>query len=693
MTARRSDRLKRALTLWKQVTGVNPDGRSQTLGNWDIARTFESVQEAITLDPTEITATLLLTHFVNAYVAETEVPISQVLRNDPKLSERIDACRELYTLIERPEIVEIREAFVAAVASALKHYKADHRDDVQELLASPDRIAILRRDALRSIKNLKVDQFLDGEPSPASDRIVYNDSVHQWWNVNSLLAASARMPPGIALNLIRTPDEFQCFFCFSIRNGANLFVLSDVPEYSHPLQGQMSRRPDRELGARAARNWFPYDLLGLAYDEEEGRLYFKQAEGTAITPYQKDALPLRKISDLPANEIVWLVMMFDLIKERFWRAGYRAKELSYTAEMLKTDHALLDVAKTANLPVAKYAPIRLAPLAIADVAVEALPKEAVGSLGHQTNRWMEERYIGRIDPETINLVAPPEIAYAVVADGTINRKVVRGRDDGFDDGYYAFDRREPAVRLEKVSSSTFGTRKSLSDDRLFIARYNLASQIDRMAKREYEERKKEIAEWYRSRIEANAANLVAWAANDAMWVCDGKGVSFSGWHSNVGPARYVETEDGRTMYRSLVKHFDVTKDPYASSAGFFLPAYDGRTRQLCWFHKVKASFHLTLCPGKPRELALFAGCTVDELPDVLRHFDLHRPYSGNSILDRIDPMEWHAQNPWIKMDFRIRIALSKRGMAEALRVKKMPDIPGLSTSVPEGIPRGRTLTL
>lgn len=690
MTTRRSDEMKRALALWKKVTGVNPDARSHTFGNWDIVHTFESVQEAIDLDPTEITATLLLTHFVNAYIAETDVPISQVLRNDPKLAQRLDACRELYVLIERPEIVEIREAFVAAVASALKHYKADDRDDIRELLSSPDRIAILRRDALRSIKNLKIDQFLDGEPSPASDRIVYNDTVHQWWNVNSLLAASARMPPGIALNLIRTPDEYQCFFCFSIRNGANLFVLSDVPEYSHPLQGQMSRRPDRELGARAARNWFPYDLLGLEYDEEEGRLYFKQAEGTAIAPYQKDALPLRKISDLPANEVVWLVMMFDLIKERFWRAGYRAKELSYTAEMLKTDHALLDVATTANLPVAKYAPVRLAPLAIADVATEALPVGSVGSLGHQVNRWMEERYIGQINAETVNLVAPPEIAYAVAADGAIGRKVVRGRDDDFDDDRYS---REPAVKLEKVSSSAFGTRKSLSDDRLFIARYNLSGQIDRLAQREYEERRKEISEWYRRRIEANADNLVAWAINDAMWVSDGKGMSFSGWRSNVGPARYVDTEDGRMMYRSLVSHHDLAKDPYASGAGFFLPDYDGRTRQLCWFHKVKASFHLTLCPGKPRELALFAGCTVDELPDVLRHFDLYQPYSGNSILDRIDPMEWHAHNPWIKMDFRIRIALSKRGMREALRVRKMPDLPGLSASVPEGVRHGRTLTL
>jgi hypothetical protein len=93
-----------------------------------------------------------------------------------------------------------------------------------------------------------------------------------------MLAAATRMPSGVSLNLIRHPDGYQSYFCFVIRNGGNLFVLSDVPEYSHPLQGMMSRRPDRELDRRAARNWFPYDLLGASYDEESGRLYIKQTE-------------------------------------------------------------------------------------------------------------------------------------------------------------------------------------------------------------------------------------------------------------------------------------------------------------------------------------------------------------------------------------------------------------------------------
>lgn len=672
-----SQELKDAFELWKKVTGVNPDGSVQRFGDWDLIRTFEALKEAIELDPSEITATLLLTKFLNSFVADTVVSLKRVLQGDKDLFERLQACRDLYALIGREEVVEARDAFIGAIGAALKHYQAADREDVKELLASPDRVAILRRDALRSIANLKVDQFLSGATSPPDVKPVYNSHVHSWVNVNSLLAASAAMPPGIALNMIRTPSAFEAYFCFSIRNGANLYVLSDVPEHEHPLQGRMSRRPDRALGERAARNWFPYDLLGVAFDEE-GQLYFEQVESRALTPYQQYAIPLKKVSELEANELVWLIMMFDLIKEKFWRAGYQAKELSYTAEMLKSDQALIEVAKTANLPVAAYKPVQLAPLAIADVLADALPEGAIGKPGHRRNRWMEERYAGQVDAATVNLVAPPEMVFRVESGGKIVSKATR---DGSDRSY-SFEE-DLGVKLEKVGSSTFGTRKRLAEDRLFIARYNLAGQVNRLAHDEFDRRKDEISAWYKKAIAANAENLVAWAANPEIWVCGGEGGGFSRWHQHAGPTQQIgdPNKAKRRSYRSLVVHHDIKKDPWAG-AGFFLPAYDYVERQRCYFLDVKASYYAVLYPGNAQELALFAGCAADELPDVLRNFDLYEPYSGNHILDRIDPMEWHASNPWRKMDFRIRFAFSKRGMTELARRRRMPELAGASVSLP-----------
>lgn len=674
----RSDEMKRAVALWKKITGVDPGRRSQTIGGWEVVRTFEALDEAIELDSSEITASFLLTHFLNEHMDETKVPLRKVLNGDPGLAARIAAARELYDLLGRPDIAEVRDRFVGAISAAVAHYGAADRDDVKKLLASPDVVGVLRRDALRSIANLKVDQFLSGEPSPEGTRPAYAEVVHQWFNVNSLLAAAARMPPGIALNLIRTPDEFQSFFCFSIRNGGNLFLLSDVPEYSHPFQHQMSRRPDRDMDRRIARNWFPYDLLGVAYDEEAGRLYFKQAEGQALVPYQRHAVPIRKVSELPAQELVWTIMMFDLIKERFWRAGYKAKELSYTAEMLKADKALLDVAKRENLPVAAYEPVRLAPLTVDDVRADAIPDDAVGERGHGVNAWMEERYAHRVPAETLNLIAPPEVQFRLLEDGTMSREVVRDRH------------RREGVHLEKFGAAGFGTRKSLSDDRLFVARHNLAVQIEKLAKEEFEARKAEVAAWYKAAIEKNATRLIGWAANQELWVCDGEGGAFDGWHDNVGRTRKTSAtarekgRDGREfLYRNLVKHVDVRKDGVRAFDGFYLPE-GGFFDQKCFFTGARPSFHYMLLPGTAAELAMFAGCGLEDLPDVLRHFDLRERYSGNSILDRIDPMEWKIENPWIRMDFRVRIALSKRGVAEAGRLRTLPPIDGVATGTPDG---------
>jgi hypothetical protein len=676
----RSDEMQSALELWKRVTGVDPGtGGTRPLGDWRMVQTFEALQEAIELDPSEITATLLLSRFLNLYVSGTEVSLKKVLERDQALAGRLEACRELYALIERPDIVAVRDAFVGAIGSALSHYKAADREDVKELLAAPDRIAVLRRDALRSISRLKVDQFLSGEPSPPSVKPAYAEAVHQWFNVNSLLAASAHMPPGIALNLIRTPSAYECYFAFSIRNGANLYVLSDVPEWSHPLQGMMSRRPDRELDERSSRNWFPYDLLGIEYTDE-GELYFKEAQGTALAPYQRHAVPIKNVSELSANELVWLIMMFDLIKERFWRAGYQAKELSYTAEMLKSDQALLNAAKTANLPVAQYRTVGLPPLEIKDIMTSALTEDAVGEPGHRLNSWMEKRYADRINPATINLVAPPEATFRLENDGKITSGFSRGGRDMSD----PFGR-DTRVKLEKVGSSSFGTRKQLSDDRIFVARYNFAGMVNRLAHDEFENRKKEIADWYSKAVRENVNAILAIAAHQEAWVCDAVASSFQKWHRNAGPCRGVkESASGHYhMFRSLVAHHEIKKEPHIG-AGMFLPEYTGWERQRCYFLDVKASYYVMLHPGNARELALFAGCKVEELPDVLQHFSLYEPYRGNHILDRIDPMEWHASNPWIDHDFRIRLAFSKRGMAELARRRKPSIGEGILQTLPTG---------
>ena len=65
-------------------------------------------------------------------------------------------------------------------------------------------------------------------------------------------------------------------------------------------------------------------------------------------------------------------------------------------------------------------------------------------------------------------------------------------------------------------------------------------------------------------------------------------------------------------------------------------------------------------PDNPRALALLMGIPEKKLPWPLQHWTTREPYTGNSILDRIDPQDSRLDDPWRHLDLRLSIALSKR---------------------------------
>jgi hypothetical protein len=677
----KSELMRQALTLWQKVTGCDPNAHGSTIGSWRVAETFKQVQEAIELDPTELTATLLLTHFTNEYLNGRLVSYATLVRDPDSVVEHLGLCRELLSILDRPEIVDSRIEFTENLLVALGQYDAAERDDVKKLLAEPDNLAILRRDALRSIKELRVDQFLDGSPEPEGISPVYAKVVHQWWNVNSMLQAAPRIPSGVSLNLIRDPSGYQSYFAFLIRNGANVFVLSDVPEFAHPLQPYMSRKPERDLDRRAARNWFPYDLLGIAYDEESGDLYFKESQERGLVAYQNDALPLRPVAEIGAAEVVWLSMMFDLIVDKFWHQEYKAPTLSYTAEMLKNNRILIESANDSNLPVPTYVDLGLQPLALSDVSAEQVSEEAIGKKYDGVNDWMEKRYGARVPVEILNLVAAPDKALMIEkATGALvaqpNAKVWQSQ---FDKERIA----ELNTLVNTVNATTFGTKEKLQQDRLFIARCNYADAINTLAEQEYKERKTEVEKWFHDRLDANMENILKWAGNEEVFVDDGVKSIFSRYHL-AGQCYEIERADGRHVYRSVINRLDVDADThigrYARYRGPWLGNGPG-----CVIHHNKASFAVVFSPANAAELAWLAGCKIEDLPDILQHWSQLDGYRGNYILDRIDPMLWRAHNPWRDLDLRFKLAFSKRGIAQVIKHAELPALPNRLDTHPKSL--------
>lgn len=702
-----------AITLWEQLTGVSPPdakgfwGTGAGMNTWAIRDTYTALKEALELDPTEVTASLLFKTFIEEYLRSATTSMMTMLKDPSAAMKQLETAKRLLEIVDREEIVVARDAFVAGLNKALAKYGADQRADIQAVLNDHAMLAILRRDALRSLSRLRVDQFLEGENEGPDYTPVYVNQVHLWWNINSLLkAATSGMPSGVSLNLIRDPNAYESYFAFSIRNGGNLFVLTDVPERAHPMQAEMVRKPGRDFDRRASKNWFPYDLLGMKVDEKGDSCKPAHSDETAVAAYQPDTIPMMKIAELPPHETIWITMMLDLIVTKFWKVGFKAKEISYTGEMIKVESILLLEAARAGLPAVLDNALVMPELTLADVTGDGLDDKQIGKQYDSPNRWLEERYAPQIVTETLNLLAGPgEVRkLALPAPGAKNALAPKVQeygalenDDHDERGMrlWSDDRAKRELQqaqMRTMSVTKFGTPAELEADRRWLARYNVAQQVRILAKREFAERETEVKAWYTKRVLANLPTLLTWINSEHIWLNEGKYGSFD--RNRVGgflvhldldedeSEKDTRGEKKRRTVRMFMRKHDLTipsskldlMDLAQRWGGINLGGWRQVNRSsghpTCVVNQAKASMQYAFRPSQPEHLAALCGCKVEELPDVLQHWYLADPYRGNSILDRIDPMIWRVDNPWAKLDLTVRIPLSHSGRAKIAKGPK-----------------------
>ncbi|UTU10246.1 hypothetical protein CcrRB23_gp384 [Caulobacter phage RB23] len=686
-----------AIALWEEITGVAVPGEDNRFkgswGNYEVHKTYEELRDTLELDPSEVTTNLMFNIFVKEWLGKQKFDLLS-LTNDPQsFLDKTIKPRKLLDILNREEIIEARDEFLETLQATAVKYGADQREDLQKTLGQHDLVAILRRDALKAVNRLRVHQFTAGDSEAADYKPVYVKTVHQWWNINSLLDAALKMPSGVSLNLIKDPDVYQSFYCFCIRNGGNLFILTDAPEHAHPLHGLFTRKPERAYEQRVYQAWFPYDLLGLEWDEEAEQYYQKASEVTALTAYQNQQLPLKPFNELPPAEFLWCSMMLDLIVEKFWRQNYQAKALSYTGEMLVIENRLEAAASSANLPVVNYERLNLPALSLADMRSDVLGAEAIGKGYHQPNKWLEDRFIDKVPETVLNLVANAD--RMLLLDRKTGQIETQSRE--FVKKYKAipkiFDRDRDQMlagraQMEVLNPTRFGTREELDNDRKFIARYNFASEIQRLAKEEFEDRKDDIKSWWKTRLRKNLPNLLAYAGCKVLWAeadMQGSNDSFDMLRSGGGRGIHLDTHAAASLgadktgrIRKVLHTFADRHDIQAFSyetAGFSstnLGGYDQRRGYLCAVNDTKASYMQTFHPANAEELALLAGIDIKDLPDVLQHWTLADPYDGNHILSRIDPLNWRVSNPWLKLNFQVVLPLSMR--AEAKLVARKPPL-------------------
>jgi hypothetical protein len=446
---------------------------------------------------------------------------------------------------------------------------------------------------------------------------------------------------------VREPRGETSFFAFVSKNGSVITLLTDRPDWEHPHQKYMTRCPGRALGNRMARNRFPYGLLELTFDRR-GDPITKQR--THLVPYQSETIPLKKISELEPDEIIWIMMMFDQIKEKYWVQRYRTKQLSYTAEMFVEKERMLK--GVTDLAVRNgYKPIELEPLTTSDVTVETTADQW-RSAPTRANEWIEKRYGDRVPDSVLNMLGKkrPALPFRGMT------KETRG---------------QLMKELTHVDPTWFGPKEELIRDRLWVARRNKAAVVEALAKEEFGKRKQEIIEWYDRHVQANFPTLL-----DAMVRCEfivpdqysHPDMAFdraSVKPNNILAFRDLVNEDKNSPNRSWISDWSVLL-----TAKLYGPRDGDKWRWKCYICKERwDSMFWKFRPTTAEAVARIAGVPVEELPEVIRHWREKDPYCGNSILERLDPMDWAVENPWKKVNFHVGVRTCKLCMKRYAKSK------------------------
>lgn len=651
--------LEDAIVMWEELTGVRLDQNAFTFGNLDLRTMNEMLKEAIRRDEGGATAYMMLECFLRYFLEEKTFTAAQIMQDYAKTTDFLSRAEKLFSVLQSDRAVETASEFRSAVRRALKHYGAD-RPDVLEMLDDNDVLPFLRRDALRSMDRLTPYQFLSGEHDPSHPTAIQH--VFVTWSMNDLLlAARDMMASGIAMVLIRDPAHpDRSHFAFVMRNGGNVIVFTDKSRPAYPGQDDVlaargGRGSGRRYAARENANHFPYQIIPTSVNEDNDIVFDSDV---SLVVSGKRVVPAMRISDLPPSQAIWATMMFSLLSEKFWKQGWRAEALSYTAAMIRDRQALVKGPGGALLPVASgYQPITLGDITLDDVTRETVQEGSKRDY-KRVNTWLEERYRDNVPQEFLNVWSTGKAGET--------KYLPTRRRDGFNadkneiipTGIVSVEEDKlnqwdgpSGVALSALSKEDFGTEEELRRDRIFIARHNMAKHIQRQADDEFENRRKDIMHWYRGALHKNRDGILRMIAEVEL-------------NSTVNTKDIAE--EGTNYVRTWIKFGDLDWDGfrYTFGHGSAMGEFNGKNWD-CLVTQSKPSYKAVIYPHHVGHLLTVTGLEkVEDLPDVLRHWQDERRSHGNHLLDRIDPMEWALNDPWCRLDMSVGVYLSKRGLAK-----------------------------
>lgn len=615
--------LKEKLELWVKITGVDPNQTSYSirfdggLSTWDIKKMNDRITEALKYDEYGYFADAYLSVYFKKYLEQKQVSLQELLENK-QMQQYMNDVKMLYQEVQNSDS---GKKIMDSANKAMDFYGLHHSSleifDIVELQVSAKRCMDYK---LRRL------QFSTGSASKTGFKV--SKDIYMYQNLDALLLCAANHTiDGVSLGYIRNEEQLtDSYFAFIIRNGQNLYLLTDMPKYSNPVQNRMSRCPGRGMSERIESNFFPYQTVADIDTSDlwdSGRYGIDETSNALAEQSDQIRTLIGTFDSLDEQEAFWTVTMLDMIKKEFYEQVPQY-ELSYTGSMIQ----IKQLPDTENVLAIRsmFPTMELQDINITDtMEMEFEQRKEVDG----TNNYLIERYKDQIDPATLNLVKETE-RFSLMS--SKYKKQSYGEEKPI---FIAFDR------------NMCGTKEEVLYTQKYVERYNYSQQIQRLIDEDFKKDRETITDKVRNFISSRIREICKMQLQGEL---SGMTHVFQDGQMIAKNIPFGKVEDFEHWYQG-----NCHRTTFCYGYTFINKKY-----MKCYFTGKAPGVIFTINPRNLQDLLLLCGCEVSDLPEQIQNWHNKPKYYGNPILENIDPLLWNVNDKFDDLVFDISVLVSKK---------------------------------
>jgi len=559
-------------------------------------------------------------------------------------------------ILEQPVVCNFITDQASHLISLVSKFKPDlSEQNIKWIKSYPIEVVNYSLNTFNSLKKVQASTGLNSDEQPVFSKLVF-----MFNNTRDLKEKMNQLPNGMALCIIRNTNPADSIFVIAVKRGQNLFLLSDQPNYPHPLKaGAMASRNNRYNAERMEGSLLPYEMLNLVWSDGARRVE-ESSISTAMIKADEKLKVVGSIDQMRIDTILWFGLTCDLCIERYFKNKTTEPMLGIVDNVqIKANFLTYGSAKTDLVVVNESNTL------VVKTSKELDRKEFEKSFPtvkkrFHLNGWMQKKYADQVDS---NLLYAPQVQ----ADEKhlLGVKEMKGTEIiTMYDSYNA----KKHISLRSVDNKTLATVDEFQGNNDFIARVNQSKMIEQLALRDFKDNKDKILKWFSKAAVKNIPNLI-----DDLTSLN---------HERFDISKIVRSSEGCGLIpRSIFRMIHLAEAPQHSrfiwskdtknKPSVFLEALklyskrEGRTS--CYFDKEldieqdDAELRLYLNISNAYDISIVTGIPVDKLPLELQTYGLTEGNLHSYMDSFVDPLDT-IQNPWDNLKLRFSLPVSKKGL-------------------------------